>query len=156
VVIAALSHTIRFQYFSMPLPGCAFSKIRASALYKCLDAWMRVRSDARPQPQSAEISSRTRGHTRRVIANRSELIVDIYAGWFVQAGFTLLGLMLLVHATGQTSFVGPTLFEALALLAFALLFCSPMGMFGFVGLSFRVWPVRPMAMLVQRRRHFGS
>jgi len=63
------------------------------------------------------------------------VIVDITLGVFVQAGFTLLGLMLLVHATGQTSFVGPTLFGTLvALLAFGgFYFAQRWGMFGFVG-----------------------
>src|SRR5207244_11739297 len=37
------------------------------------------------------------------------VLVDITLGIFVQAGFTLLGLVLLVAATGKNSFVGPTL-----------------------------------------------
>ena len=37
------------------------------------------------------------------------VLVDITLGIFVQAGFTLLGLVLLVLATGKNSFVGPTL-----------------------------------------------
>jgi putative membrane protein len=63
------------------------------------------------------------------------VIVDITLGVFVQAAFTLLGLVLLVHATGQTSFVGPTLFGTLiAILAFGgFYFAQRRGMFGFVG-----------------------
>src|SRR5438094_3586122 len=37
------------------------------------------------------------------------VIVDITLGVFVQAGFTVLGLMLFVHATGLICFVCPTL-----------------------------------------------
>ena len=37
------------------------------------------------------------------------VLVDITLGIFIQAGFTLLGLFLLVDRTGKTSFVGPTL-----------------------------------------------
>src|SRR6184192_2892716 len=48
------------------------------------------------------------------------VIVDITLGVFVQAGFTLLGLVLLVVATGKNSFVGPTLIGiVIALFAFA-------------------------------------
>jgi putative membrane protein len=47
------------------------------------------------------------------------VLVDITLGIFIQAGFTLLGLFLLVEATGKTSFVGPTLIgTVVALLAF--------------------------------------
>ena len=63
------------------------------------------------------------------------VIVDLTLGVFVQAGFTLLGLVLLVQATGQTSFVRPTLFGmVIALLAFSgFFFAQRRGMFGFVG-----------------------
>lgn len=63
------------------------------------------------------------------------VLVDITLGVFVQAGFTLLGLVLLVHATGQTSFVGPTLLGTLiAVLVFAGFYLAQRwGMFGFVG-----------------------
>src|SRR5437762_13350730 len=43
----------------------------------------------------------------------ASVIVDITLGIFTQIGFTLLGLILLVRATGRTSFVGPTLVGAL-------------------------------------------
>ena len=47
------------------------------------------------------------------------VLVDITLGIFVQAGFTLLGLALLVLATGKNSFVGPTLIGiVIALFAF--------------------------------------
>ena len=36
------------------------------------------------------------------------VLVDITLGIFIQAGFTLLGLFLLVDRTGKTRFVGPT------------------------------------------------
>ena len=42
----------------------------------------------------------------------ASVIVDITLGVFTQIGFTLLGLVLLVSVTGQTSFVGPTLLGA--------------------------------------------
>src|SRR6266404_4014162 len=63
------------------------------------------------------------------------VIVDLTLGVFVQAGFTLLGLALLVQATGQTSFVRPTLFGiVIGLFAFAgFFFAQRRGMFGFVG-----------------------
>src|SRR5205823_12560181 len=39
----------------------------------------------------------------------ASVLVDITLGIFTQAGFTLLGLVLLVVATGKNSFIGPTL-----------------------------------------------
>jgi putative membrane protein len=63
------------------------------------------------------------------------VIVDLTLGIFVQAGFTVAGLFVLVHATGQTHFVRPTLFGTLiALLAFGGFFLAQRsGMFGFLG-----------------------
>jgi putative membrane protein len=63
------------------------------------------------------------------------VIVDVTVGVFIQAGFTVLGLVLLVYATGQTSFVRPTLFGTLiALLAFSgFYFAQRKGMFRFLG-----------------------
>jgi putative membrane protein len=63
------------------------------------------------------------------------VIVDLTLGVFVQAGFTLLGLVLLVDATGQTSFVRPTLVGmVIALFAFGgFFFAQRKGMFGFIG-----------------------
>lgn len=62
------------------------------------------------------------------------VIVDLTIGIFVQAVFTILGLTLLVRATGQTGFVGPTLFGTIiALVAFAGFFIAQrLGMFGFI------------------------
>src|SRR5204863_2760284 len=63
------------------------------------------------------------------------VLVDITLGIFVQAGFTLLGRVLLVDLTGKTSFVRPTLIGILiALFAFAgFYFVQRMGMFRFLG-----------------------
>jgi glycosyltransferase 2 family protein len=63
------------------------------------------------------------------------VLVDITLGVFMQAGFTLLGLLLLVDLTGKTSFVGPTLIGTLiALFAFAgFYFVQRLGMFRFLG-----------------------
>ena len=65
----------------------------------------------------------------------ASVIVDITLGIFTQIGFTLLGLILLVRATGRTSFVGPTLVGALiGILALAgFYFAQRLGMFRFVG-----------------------
>jgi len=62
------------------------------------------------------------------------VLVDITLGIFVQAGFTLLGLVLLVIATGKNSFVGPTLIGiVIALFAFAgFYFVQRLGIFRFL------------------------
>jgi putative membrane protein len=62
------------------------------------------------------------------------VLVDITLGIFVQAGFTLLGLVLLVTATGKNSFVGPTLIGiVIALFAFAgFYFVQRVGIFRFL------------------------
>src|SRR5438105_1262118 len=62
------------------------------------------------------------------------VLVDITLGIFTQAGFTLLGLVLLVDVTGKTSFVGPTLVGTLvALFAFAgFYFVQRRGIFRFL------------------------
>jgi len=64
------------------------------------------------------------------------VLVDITLGVFTQAGFTLLGLMLLVDVTGQKNFVGPTLLGTLiGVLAVAgFYFVQRLGMFRFLGL----------------------
>jgi putative membrane protein len=63
------------------------------------------------------------------------VLVDITLGIFTQAGFTLLGLGLLVVATGKNSFVGPTLIGiVVALVAFAgFYFVQRLGIFRFLG-----------------------
>jgi putative membrane protein len=65
----------------------------------------------------------------------ASVLVDITLGIFTQAGFTLLGLVLLVDATGKNRFVGPTLVGTLvALLAFAgFYFAQQLGIFRFLG-----------------------
>jgi putative membrane protein len=63
------------------------------------------------------------------------VIVDVTLGVFLTAGFTILGLLLLVRTTGQTSFVRPTLFGVvIAVCAFGGFYIAQRkGMFGFVG-----------------------
>src|SRR5213075_2135045 len=62
------------------------------------------------------------------------VLVDITLGIFIQAGFTLLGLFLLVDRTGKTSFVGPTLVGVVvALFAFVgFYFVQRLGIFRFL------------------------
>jgi putative membrane protein len=62
------------------------------------------------------------------------VLVDITLGIFTQAAFTLLGLVLLVGATGKSSFVGPTLIGiVIALFAFAgFYFVQRLGIFRFL------------------------
>ena len=64
------------------------------------------------------------------------VLVDITLGVFTQAGFTMLGLALLVDATGQKSFVRPTLLGTLlGVVAVAgFYFAQRLGMFRFLGL----------------------
>jgi putative membrane protein len=64
------------------------------------------------------------------------VLVDITLGVFTQAGFTLLGLVLLVEVTGQKGFVRPTLVGTLlGILAVAgFYFAQRLGMFRFLGL----------------------
>jgi putative membrane protein len=65
----------------------------------------------------------------------ASVLVDITLGVFVQIGFTLLGLALIVTATGHQNFVRPTLIGAvigvLAILGFY--FVQRLGMFRFIG-----------------------
>ena len=62
------------------------------------------------------------------------VLVDITLGIFIQAGFALVGLLLLVDVTGKTSFVGPTLTGIVfALFAFAgFYFVQRLGIFRFL------------------------
>src|SRR6266478_4292784 len=66
------------------------------------------------------------------------VLVDITLGVFTQAGFTVLGLALIVDVTGHTSFVGPTLIGALTgvLATAGFYFVQRLGMFRFLGLIF--------------------
>src|ERR1044072_1444783 len=62
------------------------------------------------------------------------VLVDITLGIFIQAGFTVVGLFLLVEQTGKTNFVGPTLLGVvIALFAFAgFYFVQRLGIFRFL------------------------
>lgn len=64
------------------------------------------------------------------------VIADLTLGVFTQAGFTILGLVLLVDVTGQTNFVGPTLVGILiGVIAIGCFFLvQRFGMFRLVGL----------------------
>ena len=65
----------------------------------------------------------------------ASVIVDITLGIFTQVAFTILGLVLLVGATGRTSFVGPTLIGALLGVGAAVgfYFAQRLGIFRFIG-----------------------
>src|SRR5438132_8767655 len=67
-------------------------------------------------------------------AAAASVIVDVTLGVVTQIGFTLLGLVLLVEATGRTGLVAPTLIGALlAILAIAGFYIAQrLGMFRFV------------------------
>src|SRR5712691_3547147 len=62
------------------------------------------------------------------------VIVDLTLGVFTQAAFTLLGVLLLVQATGQRSFVGPAVVGTLVGVAAVggFYFVQRLGMFGFL------------------------
>jgi putative membrane protein len=64
------------------------------------------------------------------------VLVDLTLGVFTQAGFTLLGLVLLVEVSGQRNFVGPTLLGTLAgvLGVAGFYFVQRLGMFRFIGM----------------------
>jgi putative membrane protein len=66
-------------------------------------------------------------------AAAASVIVDVTLGVVTQIAFTLLGLILLVHATGRSSLVGPTLIGAvLGVLAIAGFYLAQrLGMFRF-------------------------
>jgi len=62
------------------------------------------------------------------------VLVDLTLGVFTQAGFTILGVVLLVEATGQRNFVGPTIIGTLVGVAAVggFYFVQRLGMFGFL------------------------
>jgi putative membrane protein len=74
-------------------------------------------------------------HGASVASAAASVLVDITLGVFVQIGFTLLGLGLIVSATGQQGFVRPTLIGAvigvLAIIGFYIV--QRLGMFRFIG-----------------------
>ena len=75
-------------------------------------------------------------HGARLTVSAASVLVDITLGVFTQAAFTILGLVLLVNATGQKSFVGPTLLGTLAGVAAVagFYFVQRLGMFRFLAL----------------------
>src|SRR6266568_5102422 len=81
------------------------------------------------------------------------VLVDLTLGIFIQAGFTLLGLVLLVDLTGKTSFVRPTLIGiVIALFAFAgFYFVQRMGMFRLDHCVARYWLGRNLAGALDSR-----
>src|SRR5256886_7166269 len=86
----------------------------------------------------------------------ASVLVDITLGVFVQIGFTLLGLGLIVSVTGRQGFVRPTLIGAvigvLAIIGFYIV--QRLGMFWFIGemISTPAQAGQP-ALLVRRRHH---
>ena len=74
-------------------------------------------------------------HGASVPTAAASVLVDITLGVFVQIVFTLLGLALIVNATGHQSFVRPTLIGAvIGVLAIAgFYFVQRLGMFRFIG-----------------------
>jgi putative membrane protein len=74
-------------------------------------------------------------HGAPIPTSAASVLVDITLGVFVQIGFTLLGLALIVTATGHQSFVRPTLMGAvigvLAITGFYVV--QRLGMFRFIG-----------------------
>jgi putative membrane protein len=74
-------------------------------------------------------------HGASIPTSAASVLVDITLGVFVQIGFTLLGLGLIVAATGHQGFVRPTLIGAvigvLAVVGFYVV--QYLGMFRFIG-----------------------
>src|SRR5437762_2474825 len=66
----------------------------------------------------------------------ASVLVDLTLGVFTQAGFTLLGVVLLVGVTGQRNFVRPTLIGTLigVVGVAGFYFVQRLGMFRFLGL----------------------
>jgi len=73
-------------------------------------------------------------HGARLPIAAGTVLVDVTLGIFVQAGFTLVGLVLLVTTTRKNNFIGPTLIGiVLALFAFAgFYFVQRLGIFRFL------------------------
>lgn len=74
-------------------------------------------------------------HGTPITTSAASVLVDITLGVFVQIGFTLLGLALIVTSTGHQGFVRPTLIGAvigvLAIVGFYVV--QRLGMFRFIG-----------------------
>src|SRR5438876_9565829 len=73
-------------------------------------------------------------HGVRMPIAAGTVLVDLTLGVFTQAAFTLLGVVLLVEATGQRNFVGPTILGTLVGVAAVggFYFVQRLGMFGFL------------------------
>jgi len=73
-------------------------------------------------------------HGSPVTVAAGTVLVDLTLGVFTQAVFTLLGVVLLVQATGQRSLVGPTVMGTLIGVAAVcgFYFVQRLGMFGFL------------------------
>jgi len=73
-------------------------------------------------------------HGAPVTVAAGTVLVDLTLGVFTQAVFTLLGIVLLVQATGQRSLVGPTVIGTLIGVAAVcgFYFVQRLGMFGFL------------------------
>ena len=73
-------------------------------------------------------------HGAPVTVAAGTVLVDLTLGVFTQAVFTLLGVVLLVQATGQRSLVGPTVIGTLIGVAAVcgFYFVQRLGMFGFL------------------------
>src|SRR5260370_24293074 len=71
---------------------------------------------------------------RSVATAAGTVLVDLTLGVFTQAAFTLLGVVLLVNATGQKNFVGPTLIGIIVGVAVVcgFYFVQRLGMFRFL------------------------
>jgi putative membrane protein len=69
-----------------------------------------------------------------VATSAATVLVDLTLGVFMQAAFTLLGVVLLVIATGQRSFVGPTIIGVIVGVAAVggFYFVQRLGMFRFL------------------------
>jgi putative membrane protein len=73
-------------------------------------------------------------HGAPVATAAATVIVDLTLGVFTQAVFALVGLILLVNATGQHSFVGPTIVGIVVgvIAVGGFYFVQRLGMFGFL------------------------
>ena len=73
-------------------------------------------------------------HGAPVALAAGTVLVDLTLGVFTQAIFTILGVVLLVEATGQRNFVGPTIIGTLVGVAAVagFYFVQRLGMFGFL------------------------
>ena len=73
-------------------------------------------------------------HGASVATSAATVLVDLTLGVFTQAVFALVGLVLLVNATGQKNFVGPTVIGIVVgiVAVSGFYFVQRLGMFGFL------------------------